>query len=100
MGQTATVAKKDRRNPEWENVYQEMLNDIRVQRRFRVNPSDAGPKKVFLNCHYCGFAAETVPISGACPKCGGSSWERFALSAKLVPEHMLSPLPDTRKRTA
>jgi len=64
----------------------------RVQRRpremadFRVPPSLAGPKCVFLTCHYCGYDPPTVPPGGLCPKCGGHSWERYALSARLVPK--------------
>jgi hypothetical protein len=57
-------------------------------RRFRVPPSLARPKQVFLTCHYCSFDPPTVPVGGACPKCGGRSWERFALPYPLVPEHM------------
>ena len=56
--------------------------------RFRVPPSMSMPKRLFLICHYCGYDPETVPASGACPKCGGHSWERFALAEPLVPEHM------------
>jgi rubrerythrin len=74
---------------EREALYQEMLHDIRVRKQFRVAPSDSGPKVVFLECHYCGYSAtDGLPESGACPKCGGSSWERFALSRRLVPATM------------
>lgn len=52
---------------------------------FRVPPSLAGPKVVFLWCRACGYAPATVPPGGVCPKCGGHSWERYALSARLVP---------------
>ncbi len=56
---------------------------------FRVAPSDATPKKVFLYCHYCGYTPpDDVPADGGCPKCHGNSWERFALSRRLVPAHM------------
>lgn len=52
-------------------------------------PSDSMPKRVFIICHYCGFGPPgDVPESGVCPKCGGSSWERYALAEPLVPEHM------------
>ena len=52
-------------------------------------PSLATPKKVLVNCHYCGYAPEgEIPLAGACPKCGGSSWERFAPSMRLVPPEM------------
>jgi rubrerythrin len=54
---------------------------------FRVPPSQAGPKKVFLNCHYCGYEPGVVPADGACPKCGGHSWERYAISTRLLPAH-------------
>ena len=53
---------------------------------FRVPPSLAGPKRVFLSCHYCGYGPSVVPADGICPKCGGHSWERYALSARLVPK--------------
>ena len=52
---------------------------------FRVDPSDAGPKRVFVTCHYCSYSPDIVPADGICPKCGGRSWERFALSARLLP---------------
>ena len=56
---------------------------------FRVPPSLAGPKCVFLTCHYCGYDPPVVPTNGMCPKCGGHSWERYALSARLVPKGYL-----------
>jgi hypothetical protein len=59
----------------------------KVASDFRVPPSLAGPKRVFLTCHYCGYGPPEVPDSGVCPKCGGHSWERYALSARLVPEN-------------
>lgn len=55
---------------------------------FRVPPSLGRPKRVFLICHYCGYGPEVVPAAGRCPKCGGQSWERFALPEPLVPAHM------------
>lgn len=58
---------------------------------FRVDPSDSMPKRVFVLCHYCGFTPADVPDSGACPKCGGRSWERYALAEPLVPPHMKRP---------
>lgn len=62
-----------------------VLTDMRVRRRFRVAPSLAGPKHVLLNCHYCGYdPPDEVPHSGICPKCGGSSWERFTISKRLM----------------
>ena len=51
----------------------------------RVPPSQAGRKKVFLICHYCGYEPPRVPASGRCPKCGGYSWERFAVPRRLLP---------------
>ena len=67
----------------------EILADMRNMRRFRVAPSDAAPKKVMLHCHYCGYAPYgDVPEKGACPKCGGSSWERFTVSRRLLPKSM------------
>lgn len=63
--------------------------DMRDRRRFRVPPSDSGPKKVFIDCHYCGYTpTDMATLRGPCPKCGGSSWERFAKHVKLVPAHM------------
>jgi len=53
---------------------------------FRVPPSEAGPKRVFLCCHYCSYDPPTVPDNGTCPKCGGHSWERFTVSTKLLPK--------------
>jgi len=56
---------------------------------FRVPPSQATPKRVFVICHYCGFGPDgDVPASGLCPKCGRYSWERYALAEPLVPDHM------------
>ena len=52
--------------------------------RFRVPPSMATEKRVFVACHYCGYGPPTVPEDGVCPKCGGRSWERFALAAKFL----------------
>jgi len=64
--------------------------DAGVRRHFRVEPSKSGAKKIFLNCHYCGYAPpEERPIRGGCPKCGSSSWDRFALAVRLVPRNML-----------
>jgi hypothetical protein len=57
--------------------------------RFCVPPSLARPKRVFVNCHYCGYQpAGDVPEDGLCPKCLGHSWERFTLPEPLVPAHM------------
>ncbi len=53
---------------------------------FSVPPSLAGPKVVFINCHACGHGTARVPAGGICPKCGGHSWDRFTLSARLVPQ--------------
>ena len=61
----------------------------RTAMRFRVPPSLSMPKRLFVICHYCGYDPEQgIPADGACPKCGGHSWERFALAEPLVPEHM------------
>jgi len=61
----------------------------RQAEEFRVPPSQARPKRVFILCHYCGYGPDgDVPESGACPKCGRYSWERFALPEPLVPDHM------------
>ena len=52
--------------------------------QFRVPPSMATEKRVFLCCHYCGYSPPDVPVDGICPKCGGHSWERYALPVKLL----------------
>lgn len=49
-----------------------------------VPPSLSGDKRVFVTCHYCGFSPSRIPPGGVCPKCGGHSWERFALASKLL----------------
>lgn len=54
--------------------------------RFRVPPSQAQPKAVFTTCHSCGYDPGVIPESGACPKCGGYSWERNAISVRLLPK--------------
>jgi rubrerythrin len=56
--------------------------------RFRVAPSDATPKRLFVACKSCGYDPEVIPASGVCPKCGSHSWERFTLPEKLIPKHM------------
>ena len=67
----------------------EILTDLRDMRRFRVAPSDSASKKVLVNCHYCGYSpAGGVPLSGMCPKCRGSSWERFTICRRLLPKTM------------
>ena len=53
-----------------------------------VPPSQATAKRVFLTCHYCSYSPPTVPEDGKCPKCGGHSWERFALAARVLPRHL------------
>ena len=62
----------------------------RAARRQTAVPASASmPKRVFVLCHYCGYTPPgDVPRDGICPKCKGSSWERFALSERLVPAHM------------
>ncbi len=54
--------------------------------RFRVPPSQAQPKAVFTTCHNCGYDPGVIPENGACPKCGGYSWERNAISVRLLPK--------------
>ena len=54
--------------------------------KFRVPPSQAQPKAVFTSCHYCGYDPGVIPENGACPKCGGHSWERNAISVRLLPK--------------
>ena len=68
------------------NVSRSGARVAREMPQFRVPPSLAGPNRVFLTCHYCGYDPPVVPPAGVCPKCGGHSWERYALSARLVPE--------------
>lgn len=64
-------------------------NGTSLTERFRVPPSLARPKRIFVNCHYCGYQpAGDVPENGVCPKCLGHSWERFTLAEPLVPAHM------------
>jgi len=60
--------------------------DDEARPRFRVPPSQAQPKAVFTCCHYCGYDPEVIPENGACPKCGGHSWERNAISVRLLPK--------------
>jgi len=57
--------------------------------RPRVNPSDAGAKRVFVACHFCGFSPADVPPDGRCPKCGKDTWERYALAKRLLPKDLL-----------
>lgn len=67
----------------------ELRMDIRDQQRFRVAPSKAGQKRIFVNCHYCGYTPpEDAVLTKPCPKCGGHTWERFAMHVKMVPAHM------------
>ena len=71
-----------------------VLEDLRCERRFRVPPSLSRPKRMYLNCPYCGFEPPNdLPPLGLCPKCGGHSWERFTLAEALVPEHMKHRAP-------
>jgi rubrerythrin len=49
-------------------------------------PSTAGEKRVFLTCHYCGYGPDVVPADGMCPKCGGHSWERYAVLRRYLPD--------------
>ena len=59
-----------------------------MMRRFPVPPSLAQPKRMFLACHYCAYDPAVIPEGGICPKCRGSSWERFILPEPLIPAHM------------
>jgi len=56
----------------------------RTERDFAVPPSLARPKRVFLCCHYCGYSPARLPPGAVCPKCGGHSWERYALPLKVL----------------
>lgn len=62
--------------------------------RFRVPPSLARPKRMFIWCRACSYSPPgDVPVGGVCPKCGGGAWERFCLPEPLVPEHMKQARP-------
>jgi hypothetical protein len=37
------------------------------------------------HCHYCGFGCEDQHPPPRCPKCGGSTWERWERGAELPP---------------
>ena len=72
-----------------------MRGMFNISRHFqgpRVPHSQAQPKRVFLGCHYCGYAPPkgVIPKDRRCPKCNGHSWERWALALSLVPEYMRS----------
>ncbi len=66
-------------------AYGQDRRDVRVS---AVPASQSMPKRVFQICHYCGYDPRNIPPNGVCPKCGGSSWERFALPEPLIPAHM------------
>jgi len=36
-------------------------------------------KRIFVHCRYCAYSPLHIPGNGTCPKCGGHSWERFAV---------------------
>jgi hypothetical protein len=67
------------------NVHRKAEGDAEAWPEFRVPPSQAQPKAVFTTCHYCGYDPDVVPADATCPKCGGHSWERNAISVKLLP---------------
>ena len=66
-------------------VRQQVDTDTR-DGRFRVPASMTGEKRVMVCCHYCGYGPSVVPAGGACPKCGGYTWDRFAIPVKLLPK--------------
>ncbi len=80
-----TVRKRRTGRPHYARLTDSACSDY-----FRVPPSAARPKRMFVNCHYCGYAPAhgLIPKTGLCPKCGSMSWDRFALAEPLVPEHM------------
>ncbi|MDY7010882.1 MAG: hypothetical protein SVV80_09055 [Planctomycetota bacterium] len=80
-----TVRKRQAGGPHFARLTDSVNGDY-----FRVPPSEARPKRVFVNCHYCGYAPAhgLIPKTGLCPKCGSMSWDRFALAEPLVPKHM------------
>jgi len=59
---------------------------VEARMEFRVPPSQAQPKHVFTTCHYCGHDPGVIPADTVCPKCGGHSWERNAISVRLLPK--------------
>lgn len=67
------------------NVHRKAETDYETWPKFRVPPSQAQPKAVFTTCHYCGYDPGAIPADAVCPKCGGHSWERNAISVKLLP---------------
>ena len=68
----------------------EVGSDVPTRRRRNwrpaVPPSLSRPKKVFVTCHYCAYSPSVIPEDGLCPKCGGYSWQRYALSRQLLAE--------------
>ncbi len=67
------------------NIHRKAQGGDEAWPEFRVPPSQAQPKAVFTTCHYCGYDPGVIPADAACPKCGGHSWERNAISVKLLP---------------
>ena len=83
-GKRGTDSRRRREQPQYAPQ-----KSLTTGERFRVPPSLSMPKVVFVICHYCGYGPSgDVPDGGVCPKCGGQSWERFALAEPLVPKHM------------
>jgi len=54
--------------------------------RQEVPASMAIAKRVFVTCHYCSYSPRQVPADVICPKCGGHSWERYALPVAFLPD--------------
>lgn len=53
-------------------------------------------QRVFVTCHYCSYSPPNVPPNGVCPKCGGHSWERYALPVRSLQKtsNASGPAPD------
>jgi hypothetical protein len=52
-------------------------------------PSEALPKRMFpygLSCRGCGYEPEDLVVAPRqkCPKCSGSSWERYTRPGSLL----------------
>jgi len=85
VGGASVVAKAGKARKMHLNVHRP-LHSGGVCPEFRVPPSQAQPKHVFTTCHYCGYDPGVIPADATCPKCGGHSWERNAISVRLLPK--------------
>lgn len=85
VGGASAVDKAGKARKMHLNVHRSLAGD-EAWPEFSVPPSQAQPKHVFTTCHYCGYDPGVVPADAACPKCGGHSWERNAISIRLLPK--------------